>query len=206
MQSNKNYLTNIYAINKENILCNIFKEINESNELDARVTIFQGLPKSDKMEYIIQKNIELGAYGITPVIMKRCVVKLENNKDILKKIERWQKIAESAAKQSNRDIVPEISMPITMENLYKKLNEFDLTILAYEQENKNTLKKELQNIKNLKNAKIAVIIGPEGGIDNMEANSLINQGAKPVTLGKRILRTETAAIMVMSNIIYEYEM
>ena len=206
MQSNKNYLTNIYAINKESILCNIFKEINESNELDAKVTIFQGLPKSDKMEYIIQKNIELGAYCITPVIMKRCVVKLENNKDITKKIERWQKIAESAAKQSNRDIVPEVEMPITIENLYKKLNEFDLTILAYEQENKNTLKKELQNIKDLKNAKIAVIIGPEGGIDNIEANSLISKGAKPVTLGKRILRTETAAIMVMSNIIYEYEM
>ena len=199
-----NYLTTIDQINKDEILCNILKQIEGSSETNVKVTIFQGLPKADKMEYIIQKNTELGVKSITPVVMKRCVVKIEP-KDITKKIERWQKIAESAAKQSGRDTIPIIENPITVQELCKKTNEFDVLILAYENEQQNTLKKELKKIKNAENLKIGVIIGPEGGLDIQEVNMLLESGAKAVALGKRILRTETASIMIISNIIYEYE-
>ena len=199
-----NYLAEIEQINKDTVLCNILKQIEASSESNVQVTIFQGLPKGDKMEYIIQKNTELGVKTIFPVIMKRCVVKLEP-KDANKKIERWQKIAESAAKQSGRNTIPTIENPITVQELAKKVNEFDILILAYENEKQNTLKSELKKVKLTKNLKIGVIIGPEGGLDTQEVNMLVESGAKVVTLGKRILRTETASIMIISNIIYEYE-
>ncbi len=199
-----NYIATIEQIGKEKILCNILKQIENFSESNVQVTLFQGLPKADKMEYIIQKNTELGIKNITPVIMKRCVVKLEP-KDVNKKLQRWQKIAESAAKQSGRNIIPTIENPITIQELAKKVNEFDILILAYENENKNTLKSELQNIKNVQNLKIGIVIGPEGGLDTQEVNLLKDSGAKVVTLGTRILRTETASIMIISNIIYEYE-
>lgn len=197
------YLAEIEEINKQEVLCNIIEQIENSSESKVQITIFQGLPKADKMEYIIQKNTELGVKKFTPVIMKRCVVKLEP-KDINKKIQRWQKIAEAAAKQSGRNIIPIVEKPITVEELSKKVNEFDVLILAYENEKNNTLKAELKNI-NIKNLKIGVIIGPEGGLDINEVNILVESGAKAVSLGKRILRTETASIMIISNIIYEYE-
>ena len=197
------YLAEIEEITKQEVLCNIIEQIENSSESKVEITIFQGLPKADKMEYIIQKNTELGVKKFTPVIMKRCVAKLEP-KDINKKIQRWQKIAEAAAKQSGRNIIPTVEKPITVEELSKKVNEFDVLILAYENEKNNTLKAELKNI-NIENLKIGVIIGPEGGLDINEVNILVESGAKAVSLGKRILRTETASIMIISNIIYEYE-
>lgn len=204
IDTGENYIVAIEKINKNEVLCNILKQIENISESNVQITVFQGLPKADKMEYIIQKNTELGVKNITPVIMKRCVVKLEE-KNINKKIERWQKIAESASKQSGRDIIPTIENPITIEELSKKINEFNVLILAYENENKNTLKSELQKFKNIPNLKIGIVVGPEGGLDTQEVNILKNSGAKVVTLGKRILRTETASIMIISNIIYEYE-
>ncbi len=197
------YLAEIEELTKQEVLCNIIEQIENSSESKVQITIFQGLPKADKMEYIIQKNTELGVKKFTPVIMKRCVAKLEP-KDINKKIQRWQKIAEAAAKQSGRNIIPTVEKPITVEELSKKVNEFDVLILAYENEKNNTLKAELKNI-NIENLKIGVIIGPEGGLDINEVNILVESGAKAVSLGKRILRTETASIMIISNIIYEYE-
>ncbi len=199
-----NYITCISKCSTDYVICNILKVLKSSNEPQVQITIFQGLPKSDKMEYIIQKNTELGASFFVPVIMQRCIAKL-NEKDVDKKIQRWQKIATSAAKQSERNIIPNVQNPITLQELSRKINEFDLVILAYENEENNTLKNELKSLKNTKNAKIGMIIGPEGGLEKSEVETLIKSGAKVVTLGKRILRTETASIMITSNIIYEYE-
>ena len=193
-----NYITTISQITPEYVMCDIQDWVKSFVESNVQVTIFQGLPKADKMEYIIQKNTELGAKQIVPVEMVRCVVKLDSKKEG-KKIERWQKIAESAAKQSGRDLIPTVEMPIDINNLCEKIKEFDAVILAYEEEKENTLKNELKKLD-------GIIIGPEGGIDKTEVEKLAKAGAKVVTLGKRILRTETASISIMSNIVYEFEL
>ena len=200
-----NYLVKIENITPSSVMCQIIDCMKPFVEPAVEVTIFQGLPKADKMEYIIQKNVELGVKEIIPVTMERCIVKLEEKKED-SKIKRWQKIAESAAKQSGRDYIPKVQMPITMQELSKKIKDFNLVLLAYENEKQTTLKQELKKLNPLQELKIGVIIGPEGGITQKEVELLVSNGAKLITLGKRILRTETAAIMVMSNIIYEYEM
>ena len=200
-----NYITTISQITPEYVMCDIQDCIKSFVESKVHVTIFQGLPKADKMEYIIQKSTELGAVKIVPVEMVRCVVKLDNKKED-KKIERWQKIAESAAKQSGRDLIPKVEMPININDLCKMIKDFDAVILAYEEEKENTLKNELKKLNKNESINIGVIIGPEGGIDKSEIEKLANAGAKVVTLGKRILRTATASLNIISNIMYEYEM
>ena len=202
---NKNYVTKITQINTEKIVCQIVGQTNSVAESKLNITLFQGMPKSDKLEYIIQKNIELGIKQIIPVAMKRCIVKWDA-KEANKKIDRLQKIAIAAAKQSGRDMVPKVEHPVTVSNLSQTIKEFDLVLLAYEGEQNDTLKTTLKNIKAFEGMKIGIIIGPEGGIEKEEVDILEKAGAKVITLGKRILRTETAAIMVISNIIYEYEM
>ena len=131
-----NYITTISQITPEYVMCDIQDCVKSFVESNVQVTIFQGLPKADKMEYIIQKNTELGAKQIVPVEMVRCVVKLDSKKEG-KKIERWQKIAESAAKQSGRDLIPTVEMSIDINNLCEKIKEFDAVILAYEEEKEN---------------------------------------------------------------------
>ena len=205
LDTSLNYITVLEQIQPNTLICKIIDCKKDVAESKIEVTIFQGLPKADKMEYMIQKNIELGAKAIIPVSMERCIVKLEEKKTH-KKIERWQKIAEAAAKQSRRDFVPKIELPITVEKLCDRVKEFDLMLLAYENEQENTLKQELQKFQNPPTLKIGVIVGPEGGLDEKEVKKLVEAGAKAVTLGKRILRTETASIAIMSNIIYEFEM
>ena len=197
------YITKITQITSDYVLCTIEDALQENAESKIDITVFQGLPKADKMEYIIQKNTELGVKKFVPVAMKRSIVKLEE-KEAKKKIERWQKIAESAAKQSGRDFIPKVEMPINVLKLSEEISKYDIMILAYEEEKENTLKSELKKIKAFEKMKIGVIIGPEGGIDKSELQAL--KGAKVVTLGKRILRTETASTIVVSNIMYEYEM
>lgn len=190
------------------IICKILETIENQVESNIKVSIFQGLPKSDKMDLIIQKSVELGVYDIYPVKMKRCVVKLDK-KDEPKKISRWQKISEVAAKQCGRGIVPEIKQIATVQDICDKISEYDIVLLAYEEEKENSIKKELKKLINAvttkQAVKIAVVIGPEGGIDNQEVIKLQENGAKVVTLGKRILRTETVAFNVLSNIMYELE-
>ena len=205
----KDYLCEILKIDENYIECRIKKEIQNYAESNVQVTIMQGLPKVDKMELIIQKSVELGVYDITPVEMKRCVVKL-NDKDKQKKIDRWQKISEVAAKQSGRNIIPHINNIINIKNICNLLKEYDIVLVAYEKENKTTIKEELKNLKEVHNnndeIKIAVIIGPEGGIDEEEIEILQKNGARTITLGKRILRTETASLNILSNIMYELDM
>ena len=152
------------------------------------------------MELIIQKTTEIGVKKIIPVSMERCIVKLDE-KDSLKKVERWQKISEVAAKQSKRDIIPKIENVIKISELYTKLREYDLFIVCYEEEKKKTLKEVLKS--NTIARKIGVLIGPEGGIDISEIQKLKENGAIIVTLGNRILRTETAPIVISSILMYE---
>ena len=199
-----NYTCGISKINNDSIECKILKEHKSICESNVHINIFQGLPKADKMELIIQKSVELGANEITPVEMKRCVVKLDE-KSKKKKIERWQKISEVAAKQSGRDRVPEINNISNIKNICNLIDKYDIVLLAYENEKENTLKSELVKLKNKNDLKIGVIIGPEGGLEEQEVDLLEKAGAKVVTLGNRILRTETVALVVTGIIMYELE-
>lgn len=201
----QSYLCKIIELEESFVKCDIVNKIEESRESNIEVTIFQGLPKADKMELIIQKSVELGVYDITPVEMARCVVKL-NDKDKTKKIERWNKISEVAAKQSQRDIIPKINNIIKISELANIISQYDGIILAYEKEKDYTIKQELQKLKTQQAQKIGIVIGPEGGLEEKEVEMLKNNGASVITLGKRILRTETVALNVLSNIIYEFEM
>ena len=210
--NSEDFLCEITKICDNNIECKIKEKLNNNVESNVLVTIYQGLPKADKMELIIQKSVELGVFEITPIEMGRCVVKL-NGKDSLKKIQRWQKISEVAAKQCGRGKIPKINNITNIKNICNLIPKYDIVLLAYENEEKNTLKNELQKIKeqcqsfnkNLENINIAVIIGPEGGITEDEVATLKQAGAKVITLGKRILRTETVAINILSIIMYELE-
>ena len=202
---NNSYVAEIINMNKEYIECNIIDEIIETTEPDVNIDLFQGLPKSDKMEYIIQKTIEIGVRDIYPVSFERCVVKLDKKTEE-KKLDRWKKIAEAAAKQSKRDIISNIENVINIENICQNIEKYDIILLAYENEQNNTLKYELQKLDKNKKLSIGVIIGPEGGLSEKEVDKLITAGAKCVSLGKRILRTETAPLVVLSDIIYEFEL
>jgi 16S rRNA (uracil1498-N3)-methyltransferase len=200
----KNYICEIFEILKKDIVCKILEEVDASSESNVKIDIFQGLPKADKMELIIQKGTELGVNSFIPVNFKRTVVKFDE-KDKVKKIDRWQKIAEVAAKQSLRDNIPQIKNIENVKNVCNLIPEYDIVLVAYENENKNSLKNELKKIGTKKNLKIAVVIGPEGGIEEQEVEVLKEAGAKIVSLGKRILRTETVALAMVAIINYELE-
>lgn len=202
--TSENFLCQIKEINKEQIKCDIVKKLLSESEPNTEITIFQGLPKAEKMEIIIQKCTELGVKYFIPVQMERCVAKLDSKSEE-KKIERWNKIAETAAKQSGRDFIPKVENSINLQKLLNLIQKYDIVLLAYENEEKNTLKNVLKTLENKKNLKIGIIIGPEGGIDYKEVQKLVEAGAKTITLGKRILRTETVGLAMASIIMYELE-
>lgn len=207
-ETGENYIAEIINAQKNSVTCEIQEKLEETAESNVDITLYQGLPKFEKMELIIQKNTEIGVNAIVPVIMERTVVKLDE-KQVSKKLERWQKIAEIAAKQSMRDKIPEIKNIIKINKISDSLKneKFDTILVAYENEEKTMLKKELKKLENLKDKKykIAIIIGPEGGISEREIEQLNNLGAKCVSLGRRILRTETAGIVMSGDIMYELE-
>jgi 16S rRNA (uracil1498-N3)-methyltransferase len=207
-ETGENYIAEIINAQKNSVTCEIQEKLEETAESNVDITLYQGLPKFEKMELIIQKNTEVGVNAIVPVIMERTVVKLDE-KQVSKKLERWQKIAEIAAKQSMRDKIPEIKNIIKINKISDSLKneKFDTILVAYENEEKTMLKKELKKLENLKDKKykIAIIIGPEGGISEREIEQLNNLGAKCVSLGRRILRTETAGIIMSGDIMYELE-
>ncbi len=201
----KNYNCKIVEISPKKVICEILEELENEAEGNVELYVFQGLPKADKMELIIQKGTELGVTEFIPVNMKRCIVKLDG-KDEAKKIDRWNKIAEVAAKQSGRDIIPKVRSLENIKQLVNQINEFDVFLVAYEMEKENYIKSELQKLKTTKeNYKIAVLIGPEGGLEIQEVEDLKAAGAKVISLGNRILRTETVALQVSSIIMYELE-
>lgn len=205
IDTTKSYVTKIMELNNDNVLVEILEECSKSTETNISVHIFQGLPKQEKMEVIIQKATEIGVNDITPVKMERCVVKLDD-KTALKKQERWQKIAEVAAKQSKRDKIPKVHSLVSLKNIYEKLEKYDIVIVAYEEESKTTIKQVLKEVHEKQIQKIAILIGPEGGIAKEEIEFLeAMPNTKVVTLGKRILRTETAPIVLSSVIMYEFD-
>ncbi len=201
----ESYISEITEIKKEYIECRIIEKVSETTESKVSIDLFQGLPKSDKMEYIIQKATELGVKNIYPVNFERCIVKFDKKTEI-KKLDRWQKIAEVAAKQSKRDVIPTIKNIINNKKICKEAEKYDIILVAYEMEDKVTLKSILNSLNKEGMLNIGLVIGPEGGLCEKEVEELVNSGAKSVTLGKRILRTETASLMMISNIIYEFEL
>ena len=199
----REYRCGIKELNEESILCELRFIKEDGVELPSRVHLYQGLPKADKMELIIQKTVELGVAEIIPVAMKRCVVKLDDKKG-RQKTERWQAIAEAAAKQSKRGIIPVVREPISFAEAVKEASDMEVKLLPYElAEGMGTTRKILENLP--KGADIAVFIGPEGGFAPEEAEAAKAAGIEPVTLGKRILRTETAGLTVMAWIMYQLE-
>lgn len=201
----ENYLARIINSARDFVECKIKEKIEKTTESNIHITLFQGIPKFDKMELIIQKNTEIGINRIVPVMMERTVVKLDE-KMAAKKIERWKKIAEIAAKQSMRDIIPMVDEVAKIQNI--DLSEYDAVLVAYENEEYNMLKTELKKVKERiekKELNIAIVIGPEGGISESEITLLKEKNAKFVSLGKRILRTETAGLVMSGNIMYELE-
>lgn len=167
------------------------------------IDLYQGLPKADKMELIIQKNVELGAASVTPVTTKRCVAKFSDDKDARKKIERWQKIADEAAKQSKRMAKVSVRMPLKLTEMVSKVAEYDLFLVAYELEAGKDLHSLLNDVGHqAADLRLGVFIGPEGGIETGELEALKAAGAKSIGLGPRILRTETAGMTLVSILQY----
>ena len=207
------YIGQITSIDKKEVNINLLEENPINNESPVEVYLFQGLPKSTKMDLIVQKNTELGVKAITPIITKRVVVKTELKEfkkvegfkklDEFKKLDRWNKIALEASKQSKRSLVPQINVPIEFEVLLEELKKLDLVIVPYENQEGYGIKKLIQNIEKNNINKIGIIIGPEGGFEESEILKLKEIGAKIVTLGPRILRTETAGFVCLSLIMYE---
>ena len=199
----KEYRCGITSIEEDRVVCELRFVKEDGMELPSRVYLFQGLPKADKMELIIQKAVELGVYEIIPVATKRCVVKLEDKKAGAK-IARWQGIAEAAAKQSKRRIVPRVSNVMSFKEAVAKAVSMEVKLIPYELAEGMEHTKSL--INNLKPGQdIAVFIGPEGGFEEAEIGQALTAGIEPVTLGKRILRTETAGFTVMAWIMYQLE-
>lgn len=193
--SGNDYDAQITSISKTEVTAEIIRKYQCTAEPELKITLFQALPKQGKMEYIIQKNVELGITEFVPVYTKRCIAKPTN------KTERWQKIAESAAKQSGRGIIPKVFPTVSFEQAIDLMSKSDLAIMPYECEEKVHLKSLLTS----KNAKsISIFIGPEGGFDISEIKYATDNGIKTVTLGKRILRTETASLAVLPIILYEF--
>ena len=173
--------------------------LRESHEPDVRISLLQGLAKGEKMELIIQKAVEIGVTEIFPLAMDHSVVVLDRSK-AGKKTERWQKIAEAAAKQSKRDVIPVVHEVMKLSQVLKE-EKWDLLVIAYESENRISLKEVLQVRRNAKS--IGVIIGPEGGLSNEEVKVAQDAGGTAVSLGRRILRTETAGLVAATAILYE---
>lgn len=199
----KDYYCKIESISDNEIKALILDEEFEGTELPTELYLFQGLPKSDKMEFIIQKAVELGVKEIIPVATKRCVVKLDDKKEA-SKIKRWQAISESAAKQSRRTIIPEISSVMSFREAINRAKEFELGIIPYENFKDMTETKEVLN-KVQKGIKIGIFIGPEGGFEESEIQYALENGIHPISLGKRILRTETAGLAILSVLMFQLE-
>ena len=192
-------LAEVTAISETTVTVRCLEVFAESHEPAVQITLAQGLAKGEKMDFIIQKAVELGAYSIVPVAMEHSVVRLDGAKAD-KKVERWQKIAEAAAKQSKRDIIPQVQAVQSISQMLAN-NNCKTKIIAYECEDRMSLKTALREAGQLDD--LLLIIGPEGGISEGELSKALEAGAVPVSLGRRILRAETAGLVAMSAIFYE---
>ena len=198
------YLGKVISVSKQEVLIEILEKLEDNNESDIKIYLFQGLPKSQKMDLIVQKGTELGITEFIPTITHRVDVKLKGE---FKKLDRLNRIALEAAKQSKRSIIPKVSEPIDFEEVLDKIDSLDLLIVPYENANNfgiKTLINELRKDNTTNTIKnVGIFVGPEGGIEEEEIERLKDKGARIVTLGKRILRTETAGFVATSLIQYE---
>ena len=202
-REDKDYICEITDISNEEVVAKIIDVDLAGTELKTKVYLFQGLPKGDKMETVIQKNVELGVYEIIPVAMKRSIVKLDAKKAEAK-VKRWNGISESAAKQSKRMIIPNVTKVMTYKEAIECAKELDICLVPYENAKDMTHTREI--IESIKNeSKVGIFIGPEGGFEEDEIESAIALGMETITLGKRILRTETAGMAIMAVIAYMME-
>lgn len=201
--SGTEYRCEIESIEDE-ILARILETKKTEAELSVRLLLFQGLPKKDKMELIIQKAVELGVSEIIPVLTKRTVVKLEDKKKEQKKLERWQAIAEAAAKQSGRGIIPKVCDAVKFTEAVKMAGELEEALIPYElAEGMDEARERIRGLHGKKT--VGIFIGPEGGFEEDEIALAAKAGIHPITLGKRILRTETAGLCILSVIMFELE-
>ena len=199
------YLCTVREVDRagQRVLLSVLEENRDIRELPVKISLYQGLPKSDKMELIIQKAVELGAARVIPVETARCVVKLDRKKAESKR-SRWQAISESAAKQSGRSVIPEVAMPMPFAAALKEAADSDIRLIPYENaEGMERTRRILESVE--PGQKIAVFIGPEGGFEETEIRQAEEAGFEAVTLGKRILRTETAGFVVLSLLMAQTE-
>ncbi len=194
------YLCSVSEIAKKKVILDVGEGRENKSEPPFKVTLFQSVSKGERMDLTIQKATELGVYEIVPVLSERCVVKLD--KDTKGKIDRWQKIALEASRQSGRGIVPKVTSPMNFSEAIDKIESFDLALFPWEEETEKGLKSALREFKG---ERIALFVGPEGGYEQKEADDAVKKGALRVTLGPRILRTETAGAAVLAMIVYETE-
>lgn len=201
--NNQSYLCKIEAFQNEQVVLNIVESKTTDSELLSKIYLFQGLPKQDKMELIVQKAVELGVYQVIPVATKRAVVKLDEKK-AAKKVGRWQQISESAAKQAGRGYIPEVHSVMSYKEALEYARELDVVLIPYElATGMKATKQVIGSIK--KGDSIGVFIGPEGGFEHEEVEQALEIGAKSITLGKRILRTETAGLTTLSLLMFQIE-
>lgn len=201
--NNKKYLCEIESMSSDAVCALIKAELVSDTELPSKIYLFQGLPKSDKMELIVQKAVELGVYEIIPVATKRAVVKLDDKK-AAKKVERWNSISEGGAKQSGRNVVPEVKPVMSYKEAMQYAKALDIVLIPYElAEGMDETRQIIEAIR--PGQSVGIFIGPEGGFETAEVEYALEQGAKAITLGKRILRTETAGLTTLSILMYHLE-
>ena len=199
----REYRCGIEEFTQDSVICTLRFIREEGVELPSKIYLFQGLPKADKMELIIQKSVELGVFEVIPLAVKRCVVKLDEKKAAAK-VKRWQGIAEAAAKQCRRGIIPTVSEPMSMREAVAYARQMDVRLIPYELAGDMAHTKEI--IEAIRPGQsVAVFIGPEGGFEQSEVEEALAAEIMPVTLGKRILRTETAGLTVLSWLLYHLE-
>ena len=201
----KRFFTKIESMSNDEIILDIIDISFDTTESSVKIALYQGLPKSDKMDFIVQKCTELGVSRFVPILTDRVIVKIDD-KNGSKKVERWGRIAEEAAKQSGRQVVPIVENINKLENIVENLSKYDIVIVPYECEKDDTLKSIIQKHTGMVKS-IAVVIGPEGGFSEKDIDILEKScDIEKVSLGKRILRTETAGMATVSMLLYEYEL
>lgn len=201
--SGKVYLCCVDAYEEGTAVLDILKELDSDTELPSRIVLFQGLPKGDKMDWIVQKAVELGAHDIVPFSAKRSIVKLDEKK-AKKRQERWQAIAKGAAEQSGRSLIPEVRQVMSFAGALDAASDLDVVLIPYELE--EGMEKTAGIIGDIAPGQsVGIFIGPEGGFEEIEVEQAKEHGAQPITLGKRILRTETAGLTTLSILMYHLE-
>lgn len=194
------YLAEISKVTKSEVILDIIKKLDINNESDVEIVLFQGMPKAQKMDLIVQKGTELGISKFVPLITERVDVKLKGD---FKKLDRLNRIALEACKQSKRSVIPKVLSPIEFDELINEINTFDLILVPYEDKEDYGIKGLMKDIDKESIKRICIIVGPEGGFEESEIERLKDAGASIITLGKRILRTETAGFVATSLIQYE---